>query len=89
MRTAIFHRAVAIRLAVAMSCTAVLGASVAPTDDSTVQEVCRQTDANDPSGGQLLDLVGSAIRVTAWLGCVTIGPAYPGLTLYRRMLACA
>ncbi len=89
MNTAIFQRAVAIRLAVAMSCAAVLGASAASTNDTAVQEVCRQSDASDPSGGQLLDLVGSAIRVTAWLGCVTIGPAYPGLTLYRRMLACA
>ena len=89
MRTAIFHRAVAIRLAVAMSCAAVLGASVPRTDNLAVQEVCRQTGASDPSGGQLLDLVGSVIRVTAWVGCVTTGPAYPGLSLYMRMLACA
>ena len=89
MSTAIIHRTVAIRLAAAMSCAAVLGASVASTSEPAVQEACRQTDAIDPSGGQLLDLVGSAIRAIVWLDCVTSGPAYPGLTLYKRMLACA
>lgn len=89
MRKAIFHRTVAMRLALAMSCAAVLGVSVARPGETTVREMCRQTVASDPSGGQLLDLIGSAIRVIVWVDCVTSGPAYPGLTLYMRMLACA
>ena len=89
MGKAIFPRTVAVRLALAMSCAAVLGVSVARPGETTVREMCRQTAASDPSGGQLFDLIGSAIQVIMWVDCITSGPAHPGLTLYMRMLACA
>lgn len=88
MRIPIYPRAVAMRLAVAVSCATVLGTSAARPGEATVHEVYRQTVASDPSGGQLLEFVGTAIRVITWVGCVTGGPAYPGLSLYARVLAC-
>lgn len=77
-----------MRLAVAVSCAAVLAPPTARPREATVQEVHRQTVASDPSGGQLLEFVGSAVRVITWLDCVAGGPAYPGHTFYARVLAC-
>lgn len=75
-------------LALAVSSTGLPRAPVVRTEATAAQEVHKQVQATDPSGGQLLNIVGSVIRVVLWVDCVTSGPSYPGLTLYVRVLAC-